>query len=171
MTMVIFLFVTLIAATLQAAVPAFAATGYAPLPFLLGVVIYYALTHRASRMVQAAVLIGILDDSLGMMPLGFSSFCYAAIGLLIAHFRGMMTVHSFTTHAFLGAVANLAGTVVAWLLLLNEGELYWPWHWVLFKCAGSLVTGAFLVPVIFAVLYRLDHVMGRRDHLEEAEQL
>ena len=160
MRIVIFLFVTLLAAALQAAVPTFASTGFAPLPFLLGVVIYYALMHRPTRMVQAALVIGVLDDSLGMLPLGFSAFCFAAIGLVIARYRDMMSVSQWTTHAFLGALANFATTVVTWLLLAKDAQIHWPWNWLVFKFAGSLVTGAVLVPVIFALLHQLDHLMG-----------
>jgi rod shape-determining protein MreD len=166
LSVIIFLFVTLLAAALQAAVPTFAATGFAQLPFLLAVVIYYALMHRTARMVQAAILIGVLDDSLGMMPIGFSSFCYASIGLVIAHFREVMTVRAWTTHAFIGAVGNFATTLVTWLLLAKDGQIHWPWHWLVLKLAGSLVTGAILVPVIFAVLSQLDHIM---DHGRERE--
>jgi cell shape-determining protein MreD len=148
-TIVVFLLVTLICAALQAAVPAPAFAGHAQLPFLLGVVIYYALTHRTSRMVQAAVLIGI------------SSFCYAAIGLVIARFRETMTISAVTTQAFLGGAANFLTTFVTWLLLSRDGEVHWPWNWLLFKFAGSLLTGAVLVPLIFSALRQLDHRLGR----------
>ncbi len=171
MTTVIFIFVTLLAAALQAAVPTFASTGYAPLPFLLGVVIYYALMHRPSRMLQAAVLIGLLDDSLGQMPLGFSSFCYATICLVVARFRDAMTVRSWITQAFLGATANFATTFFTWLLLAKDGELHWPIHWLLFKFAGSFVNGALLVPVIFAALFKLDNMLGHTHDAEEAHPL
>jgi len=170
MTLVIFLFVTLLAAVLQATIPPFALSGYAPLPFLCGVVVYYALLHRTSRMVQAAILLGVLADSLGMMPLGFSSFCYAAIGLVIARFRDVMTVHAWTTHAFLGALANFVSTVAMWLLILGDGALQWPWHWTLFKFLGALVNGAVIVPLVFETLRRLDHLTGRI-HREEAHPL
>lgn len=170
MTIIIFLLVTLLGAALQAAVPAPAITGHAPLPFLPAIVIYYALTHRTSRTVTAALLIGILDDSLGMIPLGVSSFCYAAIGLVIARFRDVMTVHAPTTHAFLGALAHLAMTLVTWLLLAREGALDWSWGWLLAKFAGALVTGALLVPLVFALLWKLDRAHGRIRY-QEADPL
>lgn len=170
MTILIFLFVTLVCAALQAAVPTIALAGHAPLPFLSGVVIYYALTHRTSRLIPAAILIGILDDSLGMIPLGVSSFCYAAMGLIIARFRGVMTIHAVTTHAFLGAVANFATTLITWLLLVREGGLHWTWGWMLGKFVGSIITGALLVPVIFSILWTLDHLSGRARY-EEADPL
>lgn len=170
MSAVIFLFVTLLAAALQATVPATPLTGYAPLPFLLGVVIQRALLHRPARMLRAAVLLGLLSDSLGMTPLGFSSFCFAAIGLLIVHFRDMMTVRAWTTHAFVGAAAAFVTTVATWLLIVGDGALQWPWPWTLFKLFGALVNGALLVPLIVETLRRLDHLTGHVPR-EEAQPL
>ena len=161
MTAVIFLFVMLLAAALQAAVPTLIWTGCAPIPFLLGVVIYFALVNKPVRIVQIALLLGVLDDSLGMKPLGFSAFCFAAVALLIFRFRDLMTVRAWTTHAFLGAIANFSTTVVTWVLLAKDGQLHWQWNWLLLKFCGSLVTGAILTPLMFAALSSLDRLTGR----------
>lgn len=170
MTILIFLFITLVSAALQATIPTLRIAGFAPMPFLLGVVIYYALLHRTNRMIPAALLIGILGDSLGMMPLGFSSLCYAITGSIIAHFRDVMTVRSWSTHAFLGATANFATTFVTWLLLSKDDLVQWPWNWLFLKFVGSLFTGAIIVPLMFAVLERIDHLLGHTFN-EEAQSL
>lgn len=170
MTVIVFLFVTLLSAALQATIPTLVWTGHATMPFLLSVVIYYALTHRIGRVAPAAVMVGLLADSLGMLPLGFHAFCYAVAGLVIAQFRGSMAVRAWTTHAFLGASANLLVTLAAWVLLAVDGDLQWPLPWLLLRFAGSLLTGALVTPILFAAMSRLDHRLGNLD-LREASPL
>jgi len=159
MTVFIFLLITVIAAALQATVSTFAITGHAPLPFLLSVVIYYALMHRTSRMVTAAIIIGLLDDCLGMKPLGFTAFCYAATGLVIAYFRDVMAIRSTVMHAFLGAVSTFGIALATWVLLAGAGQIHLPWPWLLLKLAGSLLTGGVLTPLICAALFKLDRLI------------
>jgi rod shape-determining protein MreD len=157
---VVLLFVTLVAAALQATLPTLRWTGHATFPFLLGVVMHYALTHRVSHMVVAALWIGILDDGLGRMPLGISSFGYAACGLLVAYYRESMAVRAWTTHMVLGAGGSLVMTIASWLMLAKEDLVAMPWNWVLFKFAGSAITGAMATPVVIALLHRLDRLLG-----------
>jgi hypothetical protein len=91
--------------------------GYAHAPLLLGLVLYYALTHDLFFLLTACFLAGILQDSLGLIPLGYSAFCFCVVGLVVIRSRELMFVRQWTTHLALGAV-SAAGVSLALSLML-----------------------------------------------------
>ena len=146
MKILLMLLALVAAAILQAVFPTWRWTGQATAPILLGVVMYYALSHSRATMLQAAILAGLLQDALGMIPLGYSSFCFCMVGLGVSKFKDMVFVHELVTHMIFGGLAS-------GLVTLRPA-------WAFLKITGSLLLGALIVPLECEVLTSLDRMMG-----------
>lgn len=154
------------AAVLQAVFPTWRWLGHAHVPVLLGVVLYYALEHSRGMMLQAAVLAGLLQDALGMIPLGYSSFCFIVVAVIASKFKDIVFVHELVTHMLFGALCSAGVTLALYGLLSREDLVALGFGWALWKTAGSLLLGAILVPLTFELLEAADRMLG---NVEEGE--
>lgn len=160
MTALVMLFAVVVGAVLQAFLPAFPWLGYAQIPILPGVVIYYALVGDRATMISAAVLSGLVEDTLGLMPLGYLSFCYCVAGLVCQGFRDVVIARQWTTHVFFGAAVYFGITLTCFLLLAKDNLVHVDLWRVALRLMGSLITGAVAVPLVFNLLQRLDKSLG-----------
>lgn len=160
MTQLAIAFALMLAAVLQAALPTTVWTGWAPAPFMAGIVIYFALMRPRLLAMEVALLAGLIEDSLGQMPLGYSSFCYAVAALVVEHFRETVIVRQWTTHVMFGAVVNLGVTVFTFALLMKDGLIAPGAGHVLLRFAGSIVLGGVAAPLAFAGMESLDRTLG-----------
>lgn len=165
MKQIALIFALLIAAVLQAMVPTTAWTGWAPAPIMGALVIYYALVRPRHLVLEAALLAGLVEDSLSQMPLGTSSFSYAVIGLIIERYREDVVVRQWTTHVVFGALANIAVTLFALLMLIKDGLIHPPFVHVMLRLIGALILGGVVTPIVFHLMERLEITLGD----EEAE--
>jgi len=127
-------------------------------PALLGVVLYYALVRGRRPMLVAAGAGGFIQDALGMSPIGYSSVCFALIGLIVNHFRNLLFTSRVVTHIVIGAVAAGAGALCLGLLLSGGG--YVPIDSTLFlsRILATTALGAITVPLIYRFV---DFLHGR----------
>lgn len=153
-------FALLMAALAQQTLPATPWTGWAPAPFMLGVVIYYALMRERRVSVEAALLAGLMEDGLSLAPLGMTSFAYAAAALVIDWARGDVVARQWTTHAALGAAANLWATAFA-AVVLYSGALISPGPlFLLLRAGGAVVMGALAAPLACWAMEGLEETLG-----------
>lgn len=167
MTVFVMLLALIVGSVLQASLPAFPRLGYAQLPILVSVVMYYALTASRAEVVWAALLAGVLEDTVGLMPLGYSALCFCVIALTTWSYRDIVIAHQWTTHVALGMMANCTVMVLSYILLAKDGLIdigIWAFISKLFFAA---LFGAVVVPVVFRVLESLDQMVGNT----EAESL
>jgi rod shape-determining protein MreD len=162
-------FALLTAALTQAIIPTTAWTGWAPTPTLCGLVLYYALVRSRGLILEVAVLAGLVEDSLSLVPLGTSSFAYAVAGLAIERVRDDVVVRQWTTHVVFGALLNLAVTVFALLILLKDGLIAPPPAHVALRLAGSLALGGAVAPIVFHLMLALEAWLGLTEAETEAE--
>jgi len=160
MKILLMLLALVAAAILQAVFPTWRWTGQATAPILLGVVMYYALSHSRATMLQAAILAGLLQDALGMIPLGYSSFCFCMVGLGVSKFKDMVFVHELVTHMIFGGLASGLVTLGLYMLLSKDDLVTLRPAWAFLKITGSLLLGALIVPLECEVLTSLDRMMG-----------
>jgi rod shape-determining protein MreD len=156
----------LLAGLLQGMLPAALLLGQAKPPLLAGLVVYYALARPRRDVLWLAVLAGLVQDGLGRIPFGYSSFVFCGLGMLIAHYKDLVFVHETLTHLLFGALMGLLSTLAMYLLLTGSGLLVMPWGAALHKALGSAALGAVLTPFLFIGCARLDEVLG---FSEEAE--
>lgn len=161
-------FALLMGAVLQAVLPAPAWTGFAPTPILASLVVYYALLRSRGTLIFAAVLAGIVEDSLGQMPLGYTSFFYALAGLGVEYFRETVVVRQWTTHVMFGAVVNLAVSLAIFLLLAKDGLVSPPAPLVALRLAGAFVLGGVTAPIVFHAMQSLEETLGIVEAEEDA---
>ncbi len=149
-----------LAGALQAMLPAAAALGGAVAPVLTGLVVHYALTRSTGALLFAAAMAGIVQDALGLVPLGYSSAAFCLVGWMIHRWRSEVYEASSLTHAVFGAL-SAGGVCLLQALLLAAGEGLRPGGWaVALKTIGASLLGAVCVPWICALARRLDEALG-----------
>ena len=150
----------LLGGALQAILPAASWLGGAVAPVLAGLVVHYALTRSPGAIFFAAIIAGIVQDALGLVPLGYSSTVFCIVGWLIHRWRSEVFIGSSLTHAIFGAT-TASGVCLLQAFLLAAGEGMHPgWASVALKTAGALLLGAICVPWICSLARRLDDALG-----------
>lgn len=160
MNQVALIFALLIAAVVQAMLPTTAWTGWAPAPVMGALVIYYALVRPRALVLEAALLAGLVEDSLSQMPLGTSSFGYAVAGLIIERYREDVVVRQWTTHVVFGALVSVGVTLFSMLMLMKDGLIQPPVLYIALRLVGALVLGGLVTPFVFFLMEHLEHTLG-----------
>ena len=160
MNVLALIFALVVAAVVQALLPATRWTGYAPVPVMASVVVYYALLRPRAMLLAAAVGAGLVEDSLGQMPLGYTSFCYAVAALVVEHFRETVIVRQWTTHVMFGALVSLGVTAFTFALLAKDGLIAPGLGHALLRLAGAFLLGGVAAPLAFAGMETLDRTLG-----------
>jgi len=154
------LFLLLTGTAFQSLLPVTFWLGYATAPVLGALVVYYALYRGGGAMLTMAILAGLFQDSLSLIPPGYSSFGFAACALVIARYRDLMILHSPFTHMVMTAALHGVVTAMLMMLLLKDALIAWqPW-WLLAKLPGSLLLGMITGPVVIAVALALEEKLG-----------
>ena len=143
--------------------------GQAKPPLVMSVVLYYALNRPLALMLSAAVLGGVLNDSINALPLGYSSLCLVGIGLVARSYRDVVFSGRWITHMVFGAMAGVGLTLVLFglLWLTDSGGREMSGVWVSLKVLGVGIYSVALVPVVCRVMERLDHMVGNMGVVSE----
>lgn len=168
MSVLALIFTLLMAALLQAIFPAARWTGYAPVPVMTSLVVYYALVRPRGILLTAAVGAGLMEDSLGQMPLGYSIFCFCVVGLVVEYFRENMMVRQWSTHVAFGAVANAGVTLALLLLLAKDGLIVPDVLHTLLRLVGAFILGGITAPLVFRAVDSLEKTLGMVEVEDEA---
>ncbi len=160
MNLLVMLFLLMGGALVQAFIPASPALGQAKIPALAAIVVYYALARRRGDMLWAAILAGLVQDGLGLIPFGYSSFAFCVMGLMIAHFKELVFVHEMLTHMMFGVLMAAGSTLILFVLLTTTGLIEMPVAQALHKAFGGALLGAAATPLIFHGCARMDRLMG-----------
>lgn len=156
-----------LAALIQAVAPAWAGMGQAKPPLLLGVVLFYALTREDSLVVESAVLAGLLQDSLGPIPHGFSVLALLAVALLVNQYRDRVFAEHWFTHVALGVASSALVSLLLYILLVSTGlRSGVRFSFVLSKALGMSMLGMILIPAIYTLLEKLEIQLGIQNRRE-----
>ena len=156
----VMLSVIMLAALAQAVLPGTPWLGHAKVPALMAVVVYYALARDRSDWLAAAILAGLVQDGMGLMPFGYSSFAFCVMALMVARFKDLVFVHETVTHMLFGLLTAAGVTFILYLLLRTGGGLEMGFGSALHKVMGTALLGAVVTPVIFMGCAHLDQLMG-----------
>jgi len=150
-----------VCAMAQAVIPAWNSLGMAKAPLLLAGVLYYALSRDNFQVVESAVLAGILQDSLGPIPLGFSVIAFLSVALLVNTFRDRVFAESAFAQIMLGAAASTLVSLLLFLLLVGGGyRSQVGMGFVLGKSLGMALIGIIAFPLMCRILHGLDLRLG-----------
>ena len=106
------------------------------------------------------MLAGLLEDTVGLMPLGYSTLCFCVIALVVWSYREIVMARQTTTHIALGMLANCAVMLLSYMLLAKD-DLIGIGVWAfLSKLFFAALFGAFVVPVVFRILESVDQMVG-----------
>jgi rod shape-determining protein MreD len=157
----------LAAGILQDLIPGLSWLGQMKLPLLLSVALYYAVYHPRGVMLAAALAAGIVQDSLSLMPIGYSALCFCALGLVVQRLRGVLFRHSAATALLVGGCGNaLATALLQWMLGLDAAYSAGPGWWFALRLAGALLVGMLVTPLVWWSALRLDQLVGNLETQE-----
>lgn len=162
MNTLMLLFWLLLAGTLQVVCPPWQHMGQPPYPFLLVVVLYAAMHKRPRYFIFTAILAGIVEDALSLSPLGTSACAYLAAGTLAYFLRGGVMDDAAPTVFWRGALCAAFSTAVMALMLRLHGLLPLPPSGVFLRMTGAALIGAFLSPIQFWLMDRMEGLLGTR---------
>ena len=171
MNFILMILLLLTGATVQTLLPAYAILGQVKIPVMLALIIYYALNRNISIMLIAALLAGILQDSLSLSPLGYSSAIFIFIGWIISSYRGLVTVDSFMTPIVFGAIAGITVTLMQVLLLAYSGLINIQPLWIILRILSTGFLCALITPVIFILTRTLDRAVGNIETRENSREI
>ena len=163
MSAAVLFFAILAGAALQPVLPRLTWLGHAPFPLLAGLVVYYAFLRNQRWMLAAAMLAGLVEDLLGLMPVGCTSFGYVLAGSVCHYFRGMVMVRQWSTHALFGAMAAALTVLVNAGLLAAGGTYGGGPGWLLLRLLGEALAGAVATPLVFRAVEALDLMLGNTE--------
>lgn len=150
----------IMAAVLQAVLPSWPLLGQAKPPILAAMVVYYALSRSPVEMFWAAMLAGLMQDGLGLIPFGYSSFSFCIMGGIVSRYKEMVFVHESLTHLLFGMVVAGGHTLILYLLLSSAGLLNLSFGQALHKTGGSALLGMLITPVIFQACAIVSEKLG-----------
>ena len=154
-------FLLLAGGLFQSLMPAAAWMGLSKPPVLLAVALYYALVHSRGMALTAAIFAGIIQDSMSLFPVGYSSLCFVAFALIVGGARETLFRDSLFTVAIVGGVLSALTTLALYLMLqVNALEVHLPAWWVALKMGGSAILGLGTVPVVWWLASSLEHQVG-----------
>lgn len=160
MTGVVMMLAVIVGSVVQAQLPAPAMLGQARFPILLAVALYYALNYHRGIAFIAGILTGLVQDVLSPIPLGYSMVCFCTAGYIAGGFRELVIPEAVVTSAFFGALSSVGVTLgMAALLFASESVSYGP-AWIGLKVVGTALLAILATPVIFAILGKVDRVVG-----------
>jgi len=148
------------AALAQSMLPGFALLGQAKFPFLLSVVVYYALNRERIWMVAAAFVAGLLHDALSAVPLACSSALYLVTGWIVSCFRKQVDTDALVTYSVFGLATGAAVSLVLYLVLQRGGHVDCPLSAGLWRSVGTAVLGTVSGPIAFKVSRAMDRSVG-----------
>ncbi len=160
MSALMLLFALLAGAVIEAVLPTWAFMAQASAPIILGMVLYYALYYPRSYGLTAAVLGGLLQDSLGLVPLGYAAVCFSVVAVLVAGFRELMFMHEWLSRMWIGALAAAGYTFFLYLLLKGSGLVGVGGAWIVLRLIGSALLGAGCVPLVMSLMETMDRKLG-----------
>ena len=160
MNFLVILFALVGGVVLQALIPAWGGFAAVKATILLGLVIYVALTRSRGAMLVTAIAAGVLQDALGLIPMGYSAACLVVTGLVVRRYRDEVFEFRGVTHMFFGAFASGAFTLAMSLLLRAGGEGLFGLGWLLYRTAAAMLAGAVVVPLVCRAVEELDRRLG-----------
>lgn len=160
MTIVVMVFVTYCAAVLQSVVPASGLLGQSKVPFLLMTVLYYSLTRERGMLLMVAVLAGLFQDALSLIPLGYSSLCFCIVGVVARQFKEVVFTDSLVTAGFFGAVAAGVQTALFGVMLRSAGLIAEPVWLIGWRIVGTALLGMVFTPIAFLAAGSLERMLG-----------
>jgi len=161
--MMLMVMVMIGATLLQALLPGWAVLGHARYPVLLGVVLYYALNHKLWIVIATAFMAGMLQDGLGMVPLGYSSLLFCAVALVAGRYRQLVLSDAVITALFFGGISSFVVSLLLYLLLRSGGFVSCSGTTAVVRIFGSGLLGTITVPLVFICMKLLHRSLGLQE--------
>lgn len=160
MTGIVMMLAVIVGSVVQSQLPAPAMLGQARFPILLGISLYYALNYHGGVAFVAGLLTGLVQDALSPIPLGYSMMCFCIAGYIAGRFRELVIPESLATSAFFGALAGGGVTLGLAGCLLASTSVSYGFLWIGLKVLGTALLAVLATPIVFAILGKVDRVVG-----------
>ncbi len=164
MNVVIMILSIVVGVIIEQAMPTSVFAGFARPPILALIVAYYALNHSVPMMLAAALFGGILSDCISSLPLGVTPLAMAVIGAVLYYCRATIFSGRMITNIVFGTAIGASMTFIIFMLLLFNGQTFYSLQLQMFllRIIGTMVYGAVLFPMIYALMEKLEYLTGAR---------
>ncbi|MBL7077488.1 MAG: rod shape-determining protein MreD [Kiritimatiellae bacterium] len=159
-TAIVMVVLMIIGAGLQVLFPALPFLGQAKPPFLLAIVLYYALNRTPGTVLLAGLVAGLLHDLLTEVPLGYSSIVFVLVGVVAGRFRNLVLPDSRVTAGFFGMMGSLAAQVLLYAMLVRIDAVWWPFGRLTVRLLWGALLAAVVTPLTFIGARRCDQWVG-----------
>jgi rod shape-determining protein MreD len=127
---------------------------------LPSLMIYAGLTVGVRAVVAVGVVGALLQDSLSAMPLGVTLLPLCIVGLIAHQAQAYLSRDEKAQQLLLGALATFGASVIVLLTLATIGKGVSFSLWLLVRLVGVTLIGAIACPFFFAVLDRVNGLLG-----------
>ncbi len=157
---IVMIALVIVGAGIQVLFTALPFLGQAKPPFLLAIVLYYALNRTAGTTLLAGLTAGIFHDLLTAVPLGYSSIVFVVVGVLAGRFRNLVLPESRVTAGFFGLVGSLLAQVLLYGMLVRIDAVWWPLGRLTVRLLWGALLAAVVTPLTFMGAQRCDQWVG-----------
>ena len=122
-------------------------------------------------MLIAATLAGIIQDSLSLSPLGYSSSIYILLGWITGNYRTLVAADSLMTPVIFGAVTGMSVIVLQTLLLTHDEFITFHPLMLILRIFGNGLLCMIISPIVFITAKSLEKAVGNLEIRENSSEI
>jgi len=130
------------------------------LPFLISLAVYVAFSGKSTARLVEMALVGWVQDSLSLLPLGFSIGMFLILAMVAFRIRELLFLDQVVTQMATGFAAGVLFSAAAGLAYGIPSGLGLPWPSALLVMGGTGACAALTTPVVFWLGHRLQRWTG-----------
>lgn len=160
MRVLVLILKVILAGSLQAVAPTAPWLGSVRPPFLLALTVDEAMRGTPPWALVVGCIAGLIQDAMGLAPLGGAVLCYGVVALLCSRLRVDVFTSALLARAFVGAAATV--TVMAgWGLLLSvAGYVSLELGQFIVRMIAAAILGALSTPFVALAAQWVDERLG-----------
>ncbi len=154
------LFVAVCAAVLQALWPPWSVMGHSKPPIIMAVVLYTAMTKRWPVAGLTACFAGLMQDALGLMPLGLSSIAFLFFAGILNRYRQELFIDHGVTQWVCGGLGHMTVSLMVFLMLSFAGLIDRSVITLLLRLMGAFIQGGVTMLLVSHLMSTMEGKLG-----------
>jgi hypothetical protein len=160
--LVVIMFMLLLAAILQMAIPGVWMLAGAKAPVLVAIVVYYATAGSLTTACSVSVAAALMHDALSPVPMGYSVIVFGLIALIAAELRRVVDMDQWVSRWIMGFASASIVTLIQGVVLVRYDWVECSAVRVTAKALGTGVLGVAVISLVYVVAGSLHQLTDRR---------